>query len=478
MAKKNLNKTLFWLTKTHTQGMDFIGGIISIITMAIAIESSATLAHTCIIFQEESEVLAKRLADLKVELYKRNDMLKAAEKVRQQREEEAVRAAAAEKEREARERAEAEAKARAAAEARAAQEKKAQEAVAAKQAEEASQRSVRDLIKLNMQRRAAYAARSKDVDDFVKRFKKMVNGCNLMIQMTGETVQDMKKLGYEGNRKNAGAGTFLSQLQAKKPELIDLGMHVVADRIIRFGTTQTAPDSIKAGETKFALVYLVVTLSINFEGFFERFMESMAHACPYMCPGLREAVIASADGADTDALRAKLGYSAGETNADYIARMQAHVGFLAGVYQTSVSMLSKAPYEMVPPGSKHPCKEGGGLVEAWRWLAMNANRAPNRWTPHLILAFVSVCGFELSRHFPTQMAKMLELFASADFIDKCKAVAKMDLGDDDNDVDRYTTYTELFTSFAKSSKVRAPGREQDGQDVRQLVLQVASNQAL
>mmetsp|Transcript_34 Transcript_34/g.122 ORF Transcript_34/g.122 Transcript_34/m.122 type:complete len:536 (+) Transcript_34:117-1724(+) len=440
-------------------------------------DDSESMQKIVSLFHEESDVLHRRISDLKQELYKRNNLQKHAENLRRQEEEEARKAAQAEAERVEKQRREAEAKARAAAEAKAAKEKAQADAEAKAAAEEAAQLTAKDIIELSLSRRKAYVARKPEVVDFSKRFKKMVNGCNLMVQMTGETVQDMKKLGYEGNHRNAGAGTFLSMLQSKKPELMDVGMHVVADCIIRFGTTQTAPDSIKAGETKFALVYLVVTLSVNFDGFYERFMESMTHACPYICPGLREALLAEAKDADAATLRSLLAYGAQETNADYISRMQAHVGFLAGVYQTSVSMLSKAPYEMVPSGSKHPSKQGG-LVEAWRWIAMSLNRPPNRWTPHLILAFVAVSGHELSRHFPTQMVKLIDLLASSKFVDKCKEAGKLDLADSDNDVDRFTTYTELFHAFAKEKKVRPPGRVEDGQDVRQLVLQVASNQAL
>jgi len=430
------------------------------------------------LYREESEQIGRRLEALKRELYKRKNMLEEARKIELA---EKARQDAMQKKMEEQRRQLASAKAAAAAASSSEGENLLETKHSSKeeiQTPEPITTTAKSLIEDALAARKRFVARKAEVEKFTKQFRKKVNGCKSMIANTAETVQAIR-LGYDGNVKFSGAGAFLMQLQqARKPELMEVGMQVVAVTILRFATTNTAPDSIKAGETKFALVYLALALSINFPGFWDHLMEALYHECPFTCPGLREALYKENKNADREKLRHVLGYNPDESNADYIARMQTHVGFLAGLHQTNVQMLAKPPYNLVTPNVdiKHPCTEGG-LVSGWRWASMTLNRPLSRWTAHVLVAYSAVAGYELSRNFPSQTRKLIALLNSQEFLSKIKVQAVLDTSKEDNDADRITIFSDFFARHASKGSFPPPGKPSDGQDIRQLVLDVAENRA-
>jgi len=450
------------------------------------------------VYQKESEQVSKRILDLKQLLLKRNHLLQEAERL-QAEQEAAVRQRAQQaalRREQARKKAQAEEEAQIQVEKARLDAERAQQALQAeKEAQKVAEKEAREAAKLTSKKvateafanRNKYITRAKVADRFAKKYKKMVSSFRMMLQMTGETVAAMK-LGYSGNSK-AGAGKFLSDLKSSdlggkewgsQEEVMDIGMHLVAESLLKFGTSNIAPDSIKAGETKFALVYLTLILGVNFAdagtaGFFKIFEEAICALCPYAVPGLRDAIVVQLpQGASREESRAALGYKAKESNADYLARMQAHLGFLAGVYQTPIALLER--FGMVPEGSKHPCTQGG-IVKCWQWLAMTLNAPASRWTPYLVLAFLAVCGSELSRYSSKQTAKLAKLLASEPYLARAKEEGEFDTSKEDNDADRFATYKQFFASVVNDLNGSFPVPGKDGQDARQLVLDVAANNA-
>uniref|UniRef100_A0A7S2WQC2 mRNA export factor GLE1 n=1 Tax=Mucochytrium quahogii TaxID=96639 RepID=A0A7S2WQC2_9STRA len=434
-------------------------------------------------YRRESDMLLQRIETLKVQLYERNKMLQEAEKLKMQQQAEAERSRrkAEEDAREAAQRKHQMELAAAKLKSEEAQ-KLAEEKRIQKERKAATEKRVKALVALALTRRKKYIEREEKTEWFSKKFKKKVNGCRMIIQKTGETVAALK-LGLTGNRKYSGAGTFLDQLKQDAPDMLPYGMQFIASTIVTFAGSNTAPDSIKAGETKYAMVYLAVILSINYDGFYEQLLETVNFMCPYAWPGLREAIVRDmGEKASQEDLKSALGYKPGEQMADYIARMQAIVGFLAGVYQTSVDMLEKEPFVLVPAGSKHPEAEGG-IVQAWRWVSLSLNHEPFRWTPYLLQAFLAVSGFELSRHCGKQMKKLAKLLGSENFATLCRKKGNFNEKLTDNDVDRMRAYVEFFKRVEENGwKFSVPGKPTENKndpvlDIRQLVLDVAVNES-
>ena len=160
--------------------------------------------------------------------------------------------------------------------------------------------------------------------------------------------------------------------------------------------------------------------------------------------------------------------------------MQAHVGFLAGVLQSSMALMRA--FEMdVPADAPHPCAPGGhNIAAAWRWLAQMLNLPASRWTPYLVQAFTAVAGHELGRRCGAQMPKLVRLMASRDpagFLERCRAAGEMDVGKTDNDVDRFAVVEQFLEAAVASGGGAIPAPGKGGQDARQLVMDVASNES-
>jgi len=424
--------------------------------------------------RQESKTIEDQLTNLQTELYRRNNLAKEMERAQLARKE-AEMALLREKAR-AIEAAEELERQRNEALIEQEQEKtrliQMQEVQAAHQKETSQIDMRKSVINKALEGRETHRNRQPLVDEFAKKYKKIVNGCKMRIRMTGETVQDLKR-GFHGVGKDLGAGAFLEKVRSKGEETYELAMHLIADTIIEYSATNTAPDSIKSGETKYSMVYLSLSLCVHFDGFYQILMGSLYSACPDCVPGLRNALMASLHSEKSISVRrSTLGYLDKEGNSDYIARMQTIIGFLAGVFQTPIKMLWLEPFEMVPPSTLHPVP-GGEIVGAWRWLAGTMNADPNRWTMYVIHSFVAVAGSELSRHCGVQMVKLAKVLSSEAFINRCKKAGNFDLKVADNDVDRLKTYKYFMDNAVQQGLFSKPGKE--GHDVRQLVLEVSQN---
>ena len=136
------------------------------------------------------------------------------------------------------------------------------------------------------------------------------------------------------------------------------------------------------------------------------------------------------------------------------------------------------PIDFVKTGAPHPCAYGG-IVECWRWTTGHLNRSISRWTPYVVQAFLSVCGYEMCQRIGTrEVAKLLRVLKSPVFLEACKKVGSFDPNDTQNDRDRFQSFVDATNDrLMNHSQGRllfdAPGEGDD--DARKLVYETTNN---
>jgi GLE1-like protein len=189
-------------------------------------------------------------------------------------------------------------------------------------------------------------------------------------------------------------GTLGEASRSGIPAAMSFTMREIAERLVAEGAGSVALSRAAAFAVG-AVVVGVVAQSPDPPTMRNVVLGAFYAKCAYIIP----TYVRRHKGETDVSFRSRLNYLADESAEAYVERMCGYVSLYAAVVQTVVVL--------GPRGGVSGLKNPFAITDAWSWLARVINSPQRSITPDIVIAFLEIAGYEISRQYGSMFRKLV-----------------------------------------------------------------------